>query len=76
LITLNTKDINSRIVSMNKVINDTNGVGNGSRNVFNIRGGETPEIPLDAKVNEIKLNLHGKEIDRLKAKDQETQNRS
>jgi hypothetical protein len=74
LIVFNTQEINSRIATMNKVINDTNAVGSGSRNVFNIRGGETPEIPLDARLNEIKLGLHAKEIDRLKAKDQTVQN--
>lgn len=74
LIAFNTKEINDRIAIMNKVINDTNAVGSGSRNVFNIRGGETPEIPLDARLNEIKLGLHAKEVDRLKAKDQTVQN--
>jgi hypothetical protein len=74
LIAFNTQEINSRIASMNRVINDTNAVGSGNRNVFNIRGGETPEIPLDAKLNEIKLALHEKEIQRLKAADQKSQN--
>lgn len=74
LIAFNTKEINARVASINKVINDTNAVEGAGRNIFNIRGGETPEIPLDAKLNEIKLNLHGKEIERLKAKDLLTQN--
>ena len=74
LIAFNTKEINARVASINKVINDTNAVEGAGRNIFNIRGGETPEIPLDAKLNEIKLNLHGKQIERLRAKDLMTQN--
>ena len=74
LIAFNAKEINARVASINKVINDANAVEGGGRNVFNIRGGETPEIPLDAKLNEIKLNLHAKEMERLRTLDRQAQN--
>ena len=74
LINFNTHEITERIALMNRVSNETQSDGPRTRSIFNIRGGDAPDIPLDARLNELKLALHQKEIERLRIRDQEAQN--
>lgn len=74
LIRFNTQEINERIASMNRLVSESSVVGTGTKSVFNIRGSETPEIPLDARLNELKLQVYGKEIERNRIEDEEARN--
>ena len=73
LIARNTQEITDRVAAMNRVVNESSAGVSGAKSVFNIRGAETPEIPLDARLNELKLALHQKEIERLRISDEEAQ---